>query len=92
MVKNAVKAASQIKKGAGVTKAKVRTKVHFYKPKTLTLARKPKYQKKAVPSIPKLDKYRVIKYPLTTEVITYYLFPFLILTVFVSERNEKDRG
>lgn len=61
-------AAVQIKKGAGTKDAKVRTKVHFYKPNTLKLARKPKYVKKVVPTLPKMDKYRVIKYPLTTEV------------------------
>jgi large subunit ribosomal protein L23Ae len=60
--------ATQIKKGAGVKSTKVRTKVHFYKPKTLTLDRDPKYKSKAVPSTPKLDKYAIIKYPLTTEV------------------------
>jgi Ribosomal protein L23, N-terminal domain len=37
------------------------------RPKTLKLARSPKYVRKAVPSLTKLDKYRVIKYPLTTE-------------------------
>lgn len=64
----AAAAATQIKKGAGTKETKVRTKVHFYKPKTLKLARAPKYPKKAVPTLVKLDKYRVIKYPLTTEV------------------------
>ena len=64
----ATTAAAQIKKGAGIKTSKVRTKVHFYKPKTLKLARKPKYPTKAVPSMTKMDKYRVIKYPLTTEV------------------------
>mmetsp|Transcript_13414 Transcript_13414/g.26462 ORF Transcript_13414/g.26462 Transcript_13414/m.26462 type:complete len:142 (+) Transcript_13414:162-587(+) len=59
--------ATQIKKGAGMKITKVRTKVHFYKPKTLALDRAPKYKSKSVPSAPKLDKYAVIKYPLTTE-------------------------
>jgi hypothetical protein len=43
------------------------TQVHFYKPKTLTLARKPKYQRKAVAPLAKMHKYRVIKGPLTSE-------------------------
>ena len=63
----AAEAAKQVKKGAGVKETKVRTKVHFYKPKTLKLARNPKYPSKSVPGAPKMDKYRVIKYPLTTE-------------------------
>jgi large subunit ribosomal protein L23Ae len=62
------KVAAQIKSGAGTKSVKVRTKVHFYKPKTLKLDRKPVYPKKSVPSVPKMDKYRIIKYPLTTEV------------------------
>jgi large subunit ribosomal protein L23Ae len=41
--------------------------VHFYKPKTLKLARAPKYARKSVPTRTKLDKYRIIKSPLTTE-------------------------
>ena len=45
----------------------MRTKVQFYRPKTFKPDRTPKYKRKAVPSFPKLDKYRVIKYPLTTE-------------------------
>lgn len=63
----AAAAAKQIKKGAGSKDVKKRMKVHFYKPKTLKLAREPKYKNKAVPKVAKMDKYRVIKYPLTTE-------------------------
>ena len=63
----AASAAAQIKKGAGTTESKKRTKVHFYKPKTLKLDRTPKYPSKSVASVNKMDKYRVIKYPLTTE-------------------------
>lgn len=52
---------------------KVRTKARFYRPKTKKLVRKPKYVRKAVNSLPqnerlrKMDKFRIIKYPLTTE-------------------------
>ena len=45
----------------------LRTKVHFYRPKTLTLARKPKVLNRSVPRKEKLSKFTVIKYPLTTE-------------------------
>lgn len=48
----------------GVT---VRSKVRFYRPKTLKLARKPQYKARAAPRENKMDKFRVIKYPLTTE-------------------------
>jgi large subunit ribosomal protein L23Ae len=51
----------------------VRTKTHFYKPKTLKLMRKPKYVQKAVngvveeSTVRKFDKFRVVRFPLTTE-------------------------
>ena len=41
--------------------------VHFYKPHTLVLARKPKYTRKAIVPLAKMHKYRVIKGPLTSE-------------------------
>merc|ERR1712212_940228 len=46
---------------------KVRTSVHFRRPKTLKLPRNPKYPRKSVNKVNKLDQYRLIKYPLTTE-------------------------
>ena len=45
----------------------VRNRVHFYQPKTLALPRKPRYTKKSQAKANVMDKYRVIKYPLTTE-------------------------
>ncbi|TFJ80565.1 hypothetical protein NSK_008099 [Nannochloropsis salina CCMP1776] len=56
-----------LKKGVSTRKTRVHTKVHFYRPKTLKLDRKPKYARKAVPHLQKMDKYRLIRYPLTTE-------------------------
>ncbi|VDK47611.1 unnamed protein product [Anisakis simplex] len=46
---------------------KVRTSVHFYRPKTLKLARNPRYPRKSVPKRDKLDAYAIVKHPLTTE-------------------------
>merc|ERR1711906_58677 len=40
-------------------------KVHFYRPKTLSLERKPKYARKSVQTRNQLD-HGIIKYPLTT--------------------------
>jgi large subunit ribosomal protein L23Ae len=61
------KKAANAQRGAGSHKdVKVRHKVHFYRPRTKVIARKPTYTK--VPkAINKMDKYRVIRYPLTTE-------------------------
>merc|ERR1712086_970476 len=41
-------------------------KVHFYRPTTLSLERKPKYARQSVPRKNQLD-HGIIKYPLTTE-------------------------
>ncbi|GAA5957328.1 hypothetical protein JCM21900_000809 [Sporobolomyces salmonicolor] len=55
-------------KGTSGTKlSKVRTSVTFHRPKTLALARNPKYQRKAVASLPRMDAYRTIVHPLNTE-------------------------
>jgi len=46
---------------------KVRTSVHFRRPKTLRLAREPKYARRSIPHRPRLDKFQVLRRPLTTE-------------------------
>ncbi|KAF8939388.1 60S ribosomal protein L25 [Dissophora ornata] len=55
-------------KGVNGQKArKIRTSATFNRPKTLKLARNPKYARKAVPHVPRLDQYKVLKSPLNTE-------------------------
>ncbi|KDE05499.1 60S ribosomal protein L25 [Microbotryum lychnidis-dioicae p1A1 Lamole] len=55
-------------KGAKGTKvAKIRTSVTFHRPKTLALPRAPKYQRKSVHHVPRMDAYRTIVHPLNTE-------------------------
>ena len=64
----ALKARKAVLKGTRTTiKKKVRTKVHFSRPRTQRLPRKPKYPRKSAPGICKLDHYAIIRYPLTTE-------------------------
>ena len=46
---------------------KIRTSTQFHRPKTLRLPRRPKYQRKAIHSEPRLDQYAVIKFPLNSE-------------------------
>jgi len=46
---------------------KIRTSVHFRRPKTLQLERTPKYPRRSVPKVNKLDQHAILKYPLTTE-------------------------
>merc|ERR1719361_2190337 len=48
-------------------KRKVRTSVHFRRPKTLSLPRNPKYPRKSSNSRPRLDQFKIIKFPVTTE-------------------------
>ena len=56
-----------LKKGISKKGTRIHTKVHFYKPKTLKHERKPKYVRKSTPKKNTVDKYSIIKYPLTTE-------------------------
>jgi large subunit ribosomal protein L23Ae len=65
--KKAVSTARRVLKGNHGKIVEIRTKTHFYKPKTLALARKPRVAQRAVPRRNKFDKYRIIKSPLTTE-------------------------
>merc|ERR1711934_556891 len=60
-------AAKVAKKAITKKQTKVRKNVHFFRPKTLKQARKPMYPRISVPKQQLLDKFRVIKYPLTTE-------------------------
>ena len=45
----------------------MRTRVQFYRPKTLKLARKPKYATSTKEPVAKMDKFAVIQKPLTSE-------------------------
>ena len=65
--KKAAAAATAVRSGTGKKMVKRRTKVHFYRPKSFPPPKAPKYALKAAPARAKMDKYRVIKYPLTTE-------------------------
>jgi large subunit ribosomal protein L23Ae len=46
---------------------KIRTSTTFHRPKTLKLPRRPKYQRKAIHSDPRLDHFAVISHPLNSE-------------------------
>ena len=46
---------------------KIRTTVHFHRPHVKHLPRNPKYPRKSVPHRQRLDKFSIIKHPLTTE-------------------------
>mmetsp|Transcript_22966 Transcript_22966/g.32358 ORF Transcript_22966/g.32358 Transcript_22966/m.32358 type:complete len:142 (+) Transcript_22966:147-572(+) len=59
--------AKKLTKGISKKGTRIHTKTHFYRGKTLSLPRKPKYDSKSTPKKTTLDKYSIIKYPLTTE-------------------------
>ncbi|PBK67324.1 hypothetical protein ARMSODRAFT_959513 [Armillaria solidipes] len=46
---------------------KTRLSVSFHRPKTLRLARNPKYPRKSIPHTPRMDQFRTIVSPLNTE-------------------------
>jgi large subunit ribosomal protein L23Ae len=59
--------AKQLTKGVSKKGTRIHTKVHFYRGKTVDLPKAPKYKVKSTPKKNSLDKYSIIKYPLTTE-------------------------
>merc|ERR1712066_32981 len=70
--KTAASAAKIVKKGANLKATrKIRTKPRFYRPKTLSLERNPKYPRFARDSNSthrrKMDHFQIIKFPLATE-------------------------
>jgi large subunit ribosomal protein L23Ae len=46
---------------------KIRTSATFRLPKTLKLQRQPKYPRKSIPALPRMDEFSVLKFPLNTE-------------------------
>merc|ERR1719265_214878 len=65
--KKASKTAKAVKSSISSKSKKMRANVHFFLPKTLIKPRDPKYPRRSVASRQKVDKYTIIKYPLTTE-------------------------
>lgn len=63
--KTAKKAA--LKGAHGHASRRVRTSVSFHRPKTLRLARDPKYPRKSIPHAPRMDAFRTVIHPLNTE-------------------------
>ncbi|KAJ9575072.1 hypothetical protein L9F63_007733 [Diploptera punctata] len=67
-VQKALKVQKKVIKGTHGTRVrKIRTSVHFYRPKTFRPPRNPKYPRKSVPKRSRMDAFNIIKYPLTTE-------------------------
>ena len=83
-------AAKQVKQGTHTTgQRKVRTNIHFRRPKTLRLPRNPRYARKAVTSGPRLDKHSIIKHPLCTESSMKQIEEHNTLTFIVDLKSTK---
>merc|ERR1712110_1061290 len=66
--KKALIASKAAQQGVNTSKKKkIRSSVHFHRPKTLKLNRQPKYPRKSVMGENKMDQYRILRHPLTTE-------------------------
>ena len=66
--KKALIAAKAVQKGVNtVSHKKIRTSVHFHRPKTLRLKRAPKYSRQSAPGRNKLDYHQILRHPLTNE-------------------------
>merc|ERR1711907_235699 len=101
-VKQAMKAAKRLKKGSKMKKgAKIRTSVHFHRPKTRITLRNPKYLRKSGPArkefdpkvecnpANKFDAYTVIKHPLCTESAMKQIEDNNVLTFITDVRANK---
>ena len=84
------KAAQAVRRGVNAkTGVKVRSSVHFRRPKTLTLQRNGKYVRKSVAHRDRMDKYSVIKYPICTESAMKQIEDNNTLTFIVDIRANK---
>ncbi|ORX44913.1 hypothetical protein DM01DRAFT_1340226 [Hesseltinella vesiculosa] len=73
------------------TVRKVRTNTSFRTPKTLKLARVPKYTRKSVPHLPRMDQYRVVRQPLNTESSMKKIEDHNTLTFLVDVKANKNQ-
>mmetsp|Transcript_93169 Transcript_93169/g.249539 ORF Transcript_93169/g.249539 Transcript_93169/m.249539 type:complete len:171 (+) Transcript_93169:54-566(+) len=63
----AEKAAKVVKSGASMKVKKKRTSCKFRNPRQPKAPKAPRYARRLVPRMPKLDKYNILKCPVTTE-------------------------
>merc|ERR1719265_2179932 len=93
MAKSKAKAAAKsLKHGTNMkAKRKTRSRVQFRRPKTLQLARRPKYQRKSTAGKISLSQFSVLKYPLTTESAMHKIEDFNTLVFIVDSRANKNQ-
>merc|ERR1719426_500403 len=89
--KKASKVAKAVKQTVSRKKSKVRLNVHFFRPKTLIKKRDPKYPRKSVQHLSGLDKFSIIKCPLTTESAMKKIEEINTLVFIVDIRANKQK-
>eukprot|EP01066_Platyproteum_vivax_P007867 Platyproteum_vivax@DN3185_c0_g1_i1.p1 len=90
-IKNAAKTANAIKspfKKVPRGKKIYRT-TKFQRPRTLKTPKNPKYPRKAVPRLPRMDKFKILKCPLTTESAMKKIEEINTLTFLVDKKATK---
>ncbi|WFD35695.1 60S ribosomal protein L25 [Malassezia cuniculi] len=70
---------------------KVRTSVSFRRPKTLRLARNPKYPRKSAPHAPRFDAHGTLLFPLNTESAMKKIEEINTLVFIVDRRANKHQ-
>lgn len=68
---------------------KVRTSVSFHRPKTLRLARNPKYPRKSAPHAPRFQPHDTLLFPLNTESAMKKIEDINTLVFIVDRRANK---
>mmetsp|Transcript_63248 Transcript_63248/g.131595 ORF Transcript_63248/g.131595 Transcript_63248/m.131595 type:complete len:142 (+) Transcript_63248:20-445(+) len=88
--KKAAAASKATLAGKKTGKSKVRTSTHFVRPRTLRTARKGKYATSVRdPKISSMDKFSIVRYPLTTESAMRNIEEFNTLVFIVDRRATK---
>ncbi|GIX62126.1 60S ribosomal protein L25 [Babesia caballi] len=91
-VKKAKIAANSVKKTTTAKGFKIRRNTHFFRGRTLALPRTPKYRRHLRTALSKkLDKFAIIKYPLTTEKSMKMMEEINTLVFIVDSRANKAK-
>ncbi|EDO07725.1 putative 60S ribosomal protein L23 [Babesia bovis T2Bo] len=91
-VKQAKIAANSVKKSTTAKGYKIRRNTHFFRGRTLTLPKSPKVKRHLITAhSKKLDKFSIIKYPLTTEKSMKMIEEINTLVFIVDSRANKEK-
>jgi large subunit ribosomal protein L23Ae len=92
-VQNAQKAGRVAKRSQKQRKNKIYKRVRFFRPRTQTLASKPKYERgtQVFGLTPKFDKFKVLNFPLTTEKVMKKMEDENTMAFIVHNRANKQQ-